>query len=182
MVIVLLIFCTVIVVVGLLVWGPSTLIGLIRARGVPYVPLNRRQLGLIAKNIKIPTDVNFVDLGCGDGRVLRLFEKQGLTNLDGYEVNFWAYLIARTKNFFLRSKTKVYFKNFRKINLAQYDVVFCYLLDFYLSTLREKFDGELKPGTKIISYAFAIKDWRSPEIIYTSETKKNLDRIFIYTI
>lgn len=149
----------------------SWIIGLIRARGVPFVPLSKKQLKDIDKHIRLKSSDRVVDLGCGDARVLRMFEKQGVKNLSGYEVNFWAYLLAKMH---FKSKAKIYFKNFKKVDLSKYDVVFCYLLDYYLESLKDKFDKELKPGTKVISYAFQIKNWHKPEVI----DKK----IFIYTI
>jgi len=175
------IFCFILIVV-LGVWIGSQPIGLIRAGGVPYVPLRKKQLESIVSHIRLKVTDNFVDLGSGDGRVLRIFEKQGVKNLSGYEVNYWAYLSSLVKNKFYHSKAKIYFKNFKKINLSEYNVVFCYLLEEYLRTLKEKFDKELKPGTKIISYGFEIKNWRPAKIIYTNKEKKNLGRIFIYTI
>jgi len=111
-----------------------------------------------------------------------LFEKQGVRKLEGYEINFWAYLKAQVINSLVKSRSRVIYKNFNRINLEKYNVVFCYLLEDCLSSLRKKFDKELKPGTKVISFAFAIKEWGEPEIIYTNETNKNLSRIFIYHI
>lgn len=160
----------------------SLISGLIRARGVPFVSLSKKQLKEINKHIRLNSGDRVVDLGCGDGRVLRIFEKQGIKDLAGYEVNFWAFLWARIKNKFLKSKAKIYFKNFKKVNLSRYNVVFCYLLDYYLNSLREKFDKELKPGTKVISYAFEIKNWHKPEIIYTNKKNKKLGKIFVYKI
>lgn len=166
----------------LCLWSFSTLIGLFRARGVPFVTLRNKQLRDIDKYVKLHSEDKLVDLGCGDGRVLRLFEKQGLKYLHGYEVNLWAVVLSKIFNFFRRSKTEVYFKNFNKVDLSQYNVVFCYLLDFSLKRLRDKFDRELKPGAKIISYAFEVPEWREPEIIYTNDRNKKLGRIFIYKI
>ena len=77
------------------------------------------------------------------------------------------------KNKLLKSKSKVYFKNFKKVDLSEYNVIFCYLLDYYLNSLKQKFDKELKPGTKIISYGFPIKNWHKPE---------KLGRMFVYRI
>ena len=133
----------------------SLIIGLIWARGVPFVSLSKKQLRVIDKNIKLKPGDRVVDLGCGDARVLRMFEKQGVKDLTGYEINFWAYLMAKIKNKLLKSKSKVYFKNFKKVDLSEYNVIFCYLLDNYINSLKEKFDKELKPGTKIISHSFS---------------------------
>jgi len=168
--IIILLFFAFILIIFVFLYLFSFIIGLVRARGVPFVSLKRKQLKLINKYIKLKPSDRVVDLGCGDGRVLRMFEKQGIKDLSGYEVNFWAYLLAKMR---FKSKTKIYFKNFKKVDLSEYNVVFCYLLDYYLESLKHKFDKELKPGTKVISYAFQIKNWHKPEII---------DKIFIYTI
>lgn len=175
---------TIIVTLALAIWSISTLIGLFRARGVPFVSLTAKQLRAINSYVKLKQDDRLVDLGCGDGRVLRLFEKQGLKTVHGYEVNFWACLLGWAKNLLLgNKKNKIFCKNFRKVDLKNYNVVFCYLLEHYLKSLRDKFDQELKPGTKIISYGFEIKDWHQPtEIIYTNKDNKKLGRIFIYKI
>ncbi len=162
----------------------SWTIGLIRARGVPFVALSRRKLAVISERIKLNPEDKVVDLGCGDGRVLRMFEKQGVKNLTGYEVNLWAYLVAKIKNRFLKSKAKIYFKNFEKIDLSEYNIIFCYLMDYYVNSLvfKKKLDRELKPGAQVISYAFEIKDWHKPEIIFTDTNNRKLGRIFIYKI
>ncbi len=149
---------------------------------MPFVPLTKRQLGIINKHIKLKSFDRIVDLGCGDGRVLRMFEKQGVEDLTGYEVNFLVYLLARIKNKISKSKSKIYHKNFKKVNLSEYNIVFCYLSNYCLNTLKEKFDKELKPGTKIISYAFRTKDWREPKIIYANNGNKKLGKIFVYKI
>lgn len=164
-------------------WSIGSLVALISARGVPFVPLNKKQLQAINKNIKLKAGDKVVDLGCGDGRVLRLFEKQGVQMAEGCEINLWACVLAWLKNWILKSKTKVYYKNFDKVDLAGYDVIFVYLLEGALKRLSKKLDAELKPGTRIISYAFEIKEWRRPqEIIYTKEDDKKSGRIFIYKI
>ena len=144
-------------------------------RKVPFIPLTKKQLEAINKYIKLKSSDRIVDLGCGDGRVLRMFEKQGARKLTGYEVNFWVYLLAKIKNKISKSKSKIYFKNFKKVNLSEYNIVFCYLSNYYMNSLKEKFDKELKPGAKIISYAFKTKDWHKPEIV-------KLGKIFVYKI
>ncbi len=169
-----------IILVATIIYFAFLLPALILGRGVPFVPLNKRQLLAVNKCIKLKAGDKVVDLGCGDGRVLRMFEKQGVKDLTGYEINFWAYLLAKIKNKFLKSKSKIYFKNFNKAKLSEYNIIFCYLLPGYVNFLKEKFDRELKPGTKIISYVFEIKNWHKPKIIYTNEKNKNLGRIFIY--
>lgn len=149
-------------------------IWLIFTRSVPFVPLSKKQLKTISANIKLNPEDKIIDLGCGDGRVLRMFEKQGAKDLTGYEINFWTYLLAKIRNKLQKSKAKIYFKDFKKINLSKYNIIFCYLSNYQMNSLKEKFDRELVPGTKIISYVFSIKNWYNPEIIS--------GKIFVYTI
>lgn len=158
-----------------------TIYGLIKAKGVPFVPLSKVHLEVINKYIKVNSDDKIVDLGCGDGRILRMFEKQGVKNLAGYEINFLAYLLAKFKNKISKSEAKVYFKDFKNVDLSEYNVVFCYLFPSCVNSLKEKFDRELKPGAKIISCAFEIKNWRKPEIIYL-DSKNRKEKLFVYQI
>ena len=151
-------------------------------KGVPYVPLKEKQLNNIFNNVNLHKDARIVDIGCGDGRVLRILEKDGYKNLYGYEINPWPYLIGKVKNLFSKSKTKIILKNFEKVSLGEYDVIFCYLLKSYLKRLRPKFEKELKPGTKIISYAFEIEGWQPERIIFSNKKNKKLGRTFIYEI
>ena len=176
-----LVFAFIVAITPLIYWL-SNIIGLMWTRGVPFVSLGRKQLRILGERIKLNPGDRMVDLGCGDGRVLRMFEEQGVKDLTGYEVNFLAYLLAKIKNKFLKSKAKIYFKNFKKVNLSEYNVVFCYLMEYYVNSLKGKFDRESKPGTKIISFAFEIKNWHQPEIIYINEKNKNLGKMFIYKL
>lgn len=148
-------------------------------KGVPYVPLKNSQVQSIFKELDLSKDAKVVDLGCGDARVLRLFEKNGFTDLVGYEINPWPYLIGIIKNLFLKSKVKIVFRNFENVDLGEYDIIFCYLLKSYLKKLRFKFDKELKPGAKIISYAFEIEGWQ-PKKVLSSNKKRG--KICIYQI
>lgn len=148
------------------------------AKGVPYVPLKKRKLEFVNENIQLNAADKVIDLGCGDGRVLRLFGKQGVSDLTGNEINLWAYLVAIVKNKLCHSRAKIHLGNFYKANLAQYDVVFCYLMPNVLSALREKFDRELRPGAKVVSCGFEIKDWKNPMNIF----KVGEFSLFVYQI
>jgi len=162
----------------------SNLFALLRTRGVPYVPLFKYQLRKIEKHVFFPDkSVKVVDLGSGDGRVLRFFEKLGIKDVTGYEINWWAYVKCLWLNKLKHSRCQVFLKNFEHIDLSQFDIVFCYLLDTALKSLRPKFEQELKPGTRIISYMFQIPDWHEPDqIIITNDKHPGRDRIYIYDI
>jgi len=159
----------------------SNLIGLIWT-AVPYVPLSKKQLHGLQEAIKLNHDDKLVDFGCGDGRVLRLFEKQGVEVCEGYEINFWAATRCKLTNKILKSKTKCFVKDFNKVDLSQYNVAFCYLLPSCLKKIRDKLFRELKHGSRIISYGFEIPGVAASQIIYTNEKRPTLGRIFVYVV
>lgn len=160
----------------------SSIIGTIRSRGVPFVPLTKAKLKFLQKKIMLNGNARLVDLGCGDGRVLQLFEKQGVAESAGYEVNWWAMLQAILRKKFFHLKTKIHYQNFQQADLSDFNVVFCYLLPNALLRLREKFDRELRPGAKVISYDFEIKNWRPASEIFQEVNGKKKNTIFIYEI
>ena len=157
-----------------------SLIALIRSRGVPYVPLTKAQLRAVDKHVKLDASDKVVDLGCGDGRVLRMFEKQGVKEPVGYEINLYACVKAWFINKIKKSRTKVYYKDFNKVDLSKYDVLFCYLLPGYLERIAPLLKKQAKPGVHVISYGFAIAGWKPQAVIYTNKKNKKLGRIFIY--
>ena len=104
-------FILILIMLLLAFQGFATIIGLIRAKGVPFVALTKKQLQYLGKKIKLSPSDKVVDLGCGDGKVLRMFEGQGVKTLHGYEVNLWAFTLAWVKNRFAKSKSRIFFKN-----------------------------------------------------------------------
>ncbi len=155
----------------------SLLVGLIRAKGVPYVPLSKKQLAFLNENIKLNENDKDIDFGSGDGRVLRMFEKQGVKYLTGYDVNLWAILLGKIKNKITNSKVNLQHKNFKSLNIGEFNKVFCYLLEGQLSKLQNKFEAELKPGAEVICFSFEVKGWKRLKVITNGK-----HRIFVYTI
>jgi len=166
----------------LFIWAILNKIGNHYAEDVPYIPLSKRQLRNIQEFIKFNHEDRVVDLGCGDGRVLRFFEKQGVKSVEGYEINLWAYAKAQLYNFFTRSKTKVFLKNFKQVDLSKYNVIFVYLLPNCLANLSEQLRAQLRPGTKIISYNFEIKDWTPSQVLPCPHLLDYPDRILVYEV
>lgn len=157
-------------------------IGLFRAKGVPFAPLSKKAIAEVINASNFQPDDLIVDLGCGDGRVLFGFEKAGAANLLGYEINHWPYILGRVKKYFKKSKVDLRCQNFFRANMGSAKIIVCYLLPKTLTALRAKFDAELKPGSRIISFGFEIKDWRLPQIIQTGKEKNTKQNVFVYQI
>jgi len=136
---------------------------------VPYVPTKKRVMDKIFDILNLDKNKTFIDLGCGDARMLIEAEKRSGAKTIGYEIAPLVYLLALARKVVNRSKTKIYFKNFFKENLKQADVIFCYLMPEQLKRLGAKINNECRDGTMIVSNTFEIVGLKPKKIF-----KKNL--------
>lgn len=100
-----------------------------------------------------------IDIGCGDGRVLREAWKRYRVRALGYEVNFLVYALAKIRNFFA-SGVRISYRNFWKEDISPADIVFCYLFPDVMERLAKKLGNELRPGTRVVSCNFAVPGWK----------------------
>jgi hypothetical protein len=96
-----------------------------------------------------------IDLGCGDGRVLRMVHKKFGIRAIGYELNPLAFFKA-TLLCLRYKKIQVQFTNFFKKDLSRADIVFCYLFPDVMQRVSLKLRTELKKGAYIISFNFKM--------------------------
>jgi SAM-dependent methyltransferase len=122
----------------------------------------------------------FIDLGCGDGRVLREARKRYRSVCQGFEVNPIAFLIAKLLTFW-RKGVKVSYRNFWRVDLKKADVVACYLFPDVMRRLGKKLAGELLPGARVISFNFPIPGWK-PQSVLRVDSRLHNDPIYIYRI
>jgi SAM-dependent methyltransferase len=146
---------------------------------VPYVPSAKSPLKQLFKKFPFKKNQLIYDLGCGDGRFLIQAEhKFGIRGI-GYEVAPLPYLIAIIYRLLSRSKVKIRFGNFFKADLRDADIIFCYLYPEIVQKVYQKVSRECRPGTKLISNTFSIKNLEPVEIYYDS---KKRPQIYIYQI
>lgn len=148
---------------------------------VPYVPTKKSVMHKILKEVKIKEGETFLDLGCGDARVLIAAEKQKKVKAIGYEIAPLIYLMAIFRKLVNKSKAKIHFKNFFNENLKHADIIFCYLMPHELVKLAKKMKKECKKGTRIISNTFQIKGLKPIKIIKKDEKTKT-PTLYLYKI
>jgi len=119
-----------------------------------------------------------VDIGCGDGRVLREARRRYGVKALGIEVNPLVYLFARIRNMGIKD-VRIRWSNFWKMNLKEADVVFCYLFPDVMANLAKKLEEELRPGTRVASCNFPLPGWNHTAIIYP-ESSRHGDPIYLY--
>ncbi|MBT4121198.1 MAG: class I SAM-dependent methyltransferase [Candidatus Magasanikbacteria bacterium] len=126
--------------------------------GAPFVPTKKARLKKMIKmaNLK-PTD-KVVDLGSGEGRITIEAAKYCAKSI-GVEINPSLYWISKIK---ARGRKNIKFKNesLWKTDLSDFDLVFIYFIPHRMEKLAKKIKKEMKPGSRIISHAFAFPDWQ----------------------
>lgn len=117
------------------------------------------------------------ELGSGDAEFLLLVAKNVGARCIGIEIDPLRHIIAkmRVKNSRLNSKITLKKKSFFDEDLKPSTVVYVYLIPRVLKKITPKFKRELKPGTRIVSFVYPIKDLK-----LVKEDKTN--KLFLYKI
>lgn len=149
--------------------------------GAPYLPTKKKNFDQILKVINFKPNTLFLDLGCGDGYIVRKVAKKYQIKAIGIDINpiliFFAKMMARIE----KSEKKTVFKiqNILKTDISSADYIYLYLMPKLIEKLKIKLKNEAKPGALIISHAFEIKQWERYHI-KTIQTQKT--KTFVYQI
>jgi len=130
------------------------LFGYVIAFGAPYLPTLKPQISQALKLIDLKPGQKLYELGSGDGRVVLAAARAGMT-VTGYELNPILVLLA---NYRLRRypNANVKLSNFWKVNLADADGIFVFLLPKYMTKLDNKIIHDCRKPVKLVSFAFEI--------------------------
>ena len=147
-------------------------------QGALYVSTSRAKISAFIGAVPMRADQTLVDLGCGDGRVLREAQKRYGVHTIGYEINPVAYLKARLFSFGPYN-IKIKRENFWEADLSGADVVFCYLYPDVMKKLAAKLAADLKPGTVVVSSNFSLPGF-VPSRVLRLESSWHNDPMYIY--
>lgn len=128
---------------------------------VPYVPTPTRIIKNMLEMSEVKDGERVVDLGSGTGRIIIPAAKKFKKNfIVGIDKSFSLRLITKFRLLFhplARKRIQILNQDFFNIDIASYDVIFCFLTSEALRLLTPKFKL-LKKGSRIISYMFSIED------------------------
>lgn len=138
-------------------------------RFAPWAPTRRRDIARVVRYAALARGECFVELGCGDGRVLAALAAAAPdARVIGVERSLVLVGIARLATAGTRN-VQVVWGDLFSYDLSPADVVYCFGMPRALTgAVREKFLRELKPGARIISYAFAIPGL-SDEVVHRDQ-------------
>tara|TARA_Y100000310_G_C20633356_1_gene789829 strand:- start:83 stop:628 length:546 start_codon:yes stop_codon:yes gene_type:complete len=122
---------------------------------VPFVPTPRKVGEEMLDFVELKGKEVVYDLGAGDARLLIAAKRRYPSiTATGVEIvpTVWAY--GRLRIWLSRQKVKLFLRSVLVQDVSDADCIFLYLIPGLMQKLEKKFDKELKPGTKVVSYAF----------------------------
>lgn len=130
-------------------------------RAAPFVPTRQRDVERMLRLSELQPGELVYDLGAGDGRYVVTAAKRYQARAVGFEISLLPYVIGRLR-IWLAGQGKLAFmrlQDFFHQDLSAANVIVCFLTPGAMARLSPKFKRELRPGTRIVSYAFPLKDW-----------------------
>ncbi len=148
-------------------------------RGAPWLPTHKHDVQRFLNLANIQPKQVVYDLGCGDGRLIFAAAKLG-ARVYGLELSLLPYVLANIRRLFQKNKhqIKILYKDLWNFNLKNADIVYIFLTPKNHTKIAKKLKKELKPGTKIITYAWPIKNWDPIKI----DIQKGHPNMYLYKI
>lgn len=126
-------------------------------KGAPYVPTRKKEILNFLNEVVFKKGKLFLELGCGDGRVVRTAVKEfGVKGL-GVDVNpvliLWARILSKlTKT----PHTEFKVENILKTDFSKADYIYLFLMPELIVKIEEKLKKETKKNAILISHGFRI--------------------------
>jgi len=123
--------------------------------GLPYVPSPQWAITSLVKTLSLSPEQSFVEIGCGDGRVLSAVARAFPNNpCLGYELQWWPYLLAKWR---CRSYPNIRLirKNIVSESLPPNAILFGYFLSTMNRTLQTHLNA-LAQTRALILLGFAL--------------------------
>ncbi len=129
---------------------------------VPYVPTPDAVVDAMLDMGGVKAGDTLIDLGSGDGRIVIAAARRGAT-ASGVEIDVSLVERARRNAALVSLDDKARFSraNLFDVPLAPATVVTMYLLPRINLALRPRLLTELKPGTRVVTHAFDMGEWRA---------------------
>ncbi len=129
---------------------------------VPYEPSHPRVVDAMLDLAKVQKQDVLYDLGCGDGRIpiraARKFGARGVCiDLDKERIDEAR---EKARDFGVAEKIRFVAGDALKADLRDATVVTLYLLNSINKRLRPRLFEQLQPGTRVVSHAFHMGEWK----------------------
>lgn len=134
-------------------------------KGAPFVRTKSKILNTILAEAHLKPKQLLIDLGCGEGQVVRIAAKKYGLKAVGYDINplliYRAKILAHLEQI---KHAKFIKKNIFEVDIKKADVIYVFLLPKLLMALKHKLEKESKKNALIISHGFQIEGWKKYQI------------------
>ncbi|MBI2028933.1 50S ribosomal protein L11 methyltransferase [Candidatus Gottesmanbacteria bacterium] len=133
--------------------------------GAPYVPTPQKYIDIMFEFANLKKGESFMDLGCGDGRVVIAAAKIG-AKAYGVEINPFLYLLSKfniQKNG-VGKGAQVFLSNLYSVDFSKYDIIFVAGFMDMMGRIEEVFNKKVKKGTRVICYPFPLPHKKAVKI------------------
>lgn len=131
-------------------------------KGAPYVPTSNKLISDILLKASMQPEKIFIELGCGDGRIVRRAVREYYVKGIGVDINRLLTInsqiqakISGLKNIIFKTN------NIFDISLNTADYLYIFLMPKLIEKLKPKMEHELKSGALVISHGFEVNGWKS---------------------
>jgi precorrin-6B methylase 2 len=138
-----------------------------RPGDVPYVPTPQPVVDAMLKVAKVGKNDVLYDLGSGDGRIVNTAAQKFGTRGVGIDINPERIKEANenAQKAGVTDRVKFIQQDLFNTDFSEATVVTLYLLPEVNAKLRPKLLKELKPGSRIVSHAFDMGDWKPQQTL-----------------
>jgi len=142
---------------------------------VPYYPSGKAAWDAMAAQLPQDRPVAFIDIGSGlGGLVLDLARRRADIAATGIELAPLPWLASWLRARLTNSRARFLRGDYERLDFAGYDAVFAYLSPAAMTALWRKANKEMRPGSMLMSYEFAINDSTPTLSVYLPNTGRTL--------
>ena len=150
----------VLIILGLVI----LMFGLVVIVGPPFVPTLSKQVVTALDLLDLKPGQTLLELGCGDGRVMKAAAERGL-QVVGIEINPFLALIARFRCWKYRKQVTIIWDDMWKAHWPQADGIFTFMIQRQMGRLDKKIIAWQERSVTLASFAFHIPD-KAPKSKY----------------
>lgn len=137
---------------------------------VPFYPSGQSTWDAVARLLPQEKPLRFIDIGSGlGGAVLYLSRLRADSRFTGIELAPLPWLISQSRARLTGSQGNFVRGDYTLLDFADYDVIFAYLSPAAMTALWQKAKAEMRAGTLLLSYEFAIAEADADIEIYPQD-------------
>jgi len=128
--------------------------------GAPFVPTDSRNVEEMIRLAGLKPGERLADLGSGDGRILIAAAKAG-AQADGWEISpfLWLWSKWKIRRAGVADRARAHLGSYWEEKFSGSDVITLFLINTQMERMQKKLRAELRPGSRVVSYAFKFPGW-----------------------